>query len=68
MTNLPKEATLITEFNYAENVPLPRLNVCDQFDKRFIWICINSIFIIILMVLYVCIHFWKAKRKNIPIL
>lgn len=37
------ESTLIVEFDYAQNVALPRLNVCAQFYRRLIWLYIFNI-------------------------
>lgn len=42
-TNLPKESSLIIEFDYAQNVAFLRLNVCDQFYKRLVWMYIFNI-------------------------
>lgn len=37
--------TLVIEFDYSQNAPLPRLDCCEQFYKRLLWLYIFNIHI-----------------------
>lgn len=40
---LLNENYLCGEFDYAQNLPLPKISVRDQFYKRLIWLCLFNI-------------------------
>lgn len=53
---------LVLEFDYAQNYPIPKLNVCDQFYKRLIWVYLFNA-----MGIRLCIRLLKEMRKKIQI-
>lgn len=56
---------LVIEFDYAQNYPVPKLNVSSQFYKRLLWLYCFNVHVLLTAASPSCIaSIWRAKGRK----